>query len=379
MVFWILVGLGSVGLLVVLACLYLHYVIVRYYLQHAVRIFQEKPLFIIPFGQPVPYAETVSFATSNGLSLRGCYLPAAGPRKGVIMFGLEFGSNRWSCVPYCDFLRARGYDIFAFEFRGQGESDPQPGYEPLQWVTDFEIEDFRAALAYLKSRPDADPRGIGFFGISKGGSAGLFAAAADPYIRCCVTDGIFASYTTMLPYMQKWILIYCRSSIIAKNIPLWYFGIAAHLAFQRIQKERGCNFPHLEKVVRRLAPRPWLMIHGGGDTYIKPDMARALFRRAGKPKEFWLVDGAKHNQAFHVAGDEYQRRVCGFFDEHLAPPPTIQPGQPALNGAAAGDRALHPQTSALIPASNSLLGLALGLGLGALVGIFLMLLSVANS
>ena len=56
-----------------------------------------------------------------------------------------------------------------------------------------------------------------------------------------------------------------------------------------------------------------LMIHGGGDTYIKPEMAQALFDRAGKPKEFWLVEGAKHNQALHVAGDEYQRRVLEFF------------------------------------------------------------------
>ena len=30
----------------------------------------------------------------------------------------------------------------------------------------------------------ADPRGVGLFGISKGGSAGLIAAAKDDYVRC---------------------------------------------------------------------------------------------------------------------------------------------------------------------------------------------------
>jgi fermentation-respiration switch protein FrsA (DUF1100 family) len=60
------------------------------------------------------------------------------------------------------------------------------------------------------------------------------------------------------------------------------------------------------------------MIHGGADTYIKPEMARKLFDRAREPKEFWLVEGARHNQAFHLANAEYQRRVREFFDRHLA-------------------------------------------------------------
>ena len=63
-------------------------------------------------------------------------------------------------------------------------------------------------MRYLKARPDADPRGVGLFGISKGGSAGLLAAKRDPYIRCFVTDGIFATHTTMVPYMRKWYGIY---------------------------------------------------------------------------------------------------------------------------------------------------------------------------
>ncbi len=62
------------------------------------------------------------------------------------------------------------------------------------------------------------------------------------------------------------------------------------------------------------------MIHGSADNYIKPEMGQELFAMAGNPKEFWLVDGAKHNQAINDAGDEYKRRVRAFFDEHLANP-----------------------------------------------------------
>src|SRR5262249_30738835 len=163
----------------------------------------------IPRGQTVPGAEEVRFPTTDDLTLQGCYLKTSAPaRQGVILFGLEFGSDRWACVPYCEHLLANGFDVFTFEYRNQGASDRQPGYEPLQWVTDYEVKDFQAALAYLKNRADHDPRGVGLFGISKGASAGLLAAATDSYVRCCVTDGAFATYSTMMPYMRKWAHIY---------------------------------------------------------------------------------------------------------------------------------------------------------------------------
>ena len=111
-------------------------------------------------------------------------------------------------MPYCEHLVASGYRRVRLRVAQPGRQRRQPGYEPLQWVTDFEVRDAQAALAYLKGRPDADPRGVGFFGISKGAGAGLLAAGRDPYVRCFVTDGVFATYTTLVPYMRQWFRIY---------------------------------------------------------------------------------------------------------------------------------------------------------------------------
>jgi pimeloyl-ACP methyl ester carboxylesterase len=91
---------------------------------------------------------------------------------------------------------------------------------------------------------------------------------------------------------------------------------------RQIERERKCHFPDLEKHLPDLAPRPLLMIHGTDDTYIKPDMAGKLFELAREPKEFWLVENAKHNLALQVAGEEYRQRVLRFFEKHLAEPPT---------------------------------------------------------
>jgi len=316
--------------------LYLH--VLRRYLEVVLRVFQERPLFIMASGQPVEPSEEVAFRTADGLNLRGCYLRGRSWRRmGVILFGLEFGSTRWACVPYCDFLLDNGFDVFAFEPRGQGDSDPQPGYEPMQWVTHFEVQDMQAALEYLKGRADSAGR-IGFFGISKGACAGLMAASREPFVRCFVTDGVFATRTTMIPYMQKWVKIFSDRFWMQRLLPRWFFGMIADGTLRVLRRRTGWRFPHLESSLRRLAPRPLLMIHGGADTYIKPEMAHELFELAQTRKELWVVDGAKHNQALAIAGDEYRRRVLNFFLEHLvseeAPAPREQEAAVSNNGDA---------------------------------------------
>jgi pimeloyl-ACP methyl ester carboxylesterase len=317
--FWLgLAFLCGMPAIIGLWLLYLYWYVSLRYLQFLVRIFQEKPLFIIPRGQPLPGAGQVRFPTSDGLTLSGCYLSTSRPRRGVILFGLEFGSNCWSCQAYCEHLVESGFDVFAFESRNQGTSDAMPDYDPLQWVTDYEVRDVEAAIAYLRSRTDADPRGIGFFGISKGAGAALIAASRDPYIRCFVTDGLFATFTTLVPYMRHWFRIYNNRYTIQGLLPVWFYGMIGRKGLRQIERERRCHFPDLEKHLPKLAPRPLLMIHGKDDTYIKSDMAGKLFELARELKEFWLVENAKHNLALQVAGEEYRQRVLRFFEKHLA-------------------------------------------------------------
>jgi alpha-beta hydrolase superfamily lysophospholipase len=321
---WVVLGISlmlilPVGLTSTLT--WLHFWLRKHHMKNLTRIFLEKPLFVIPRGQPVDGAEEVDFTSADGIKLRGCYLKhTADARKGVILFGLEFGSNRWAAGPYVDYLRTAGYDIFTWEPRNQGESQKQDGFEPLQWVTDREVADCRAAVEYLKKRQDADPRGVGLYGLSKGANAGLVAAMSEPYIRCAATDGAFAHYTTMVPYMRVWFTIYDRRRRLQGLFGAWYFGLIARIGVREVGQERGVVYPDIERLIGKFAPRPLLMIHGGADTYIKPSMTQDLFNHAGRPKDLWIVEGAKHNQALQVAGDDYKRRVTEFFDKNLANP-----------------------------------------------------------
>ncbi|MBY0230931.1 MAG: hypothetical protein K2W96_16720, partial [Gemmataceae bacterium] len=323
MIFWLGIALLLAGPLVAaLVLLYYFWHIRVAYMAEVLRIFKEKPLFIIPRGQPVENAERVEVKAADGRRLNGCYLKCEGKRRGVILFGLEFGSNCGSARHYCEHLLAAGYDVFALEPRAQADSETQPGYEPMQWVTEYEVADARAAIAWLKGRPDAEPLGIGFFGISKGAGAGLIAAADDPYVLCFATDGMFGTRTTATPYMRHWFRIY-NKEFPREWIEEWVYRVILRYVLWRVGRERRCRFPSLERAMPKLAPRPLLMIHGEGDSLIKPDMARALHALAREPKELWIVPGAKHNQGLAVAGEEYRQRVLDFFDKNLGGPQRV--------------------------------------------------------
>ena len=76
-----------------------------------------------------------------------------------------------------------------------------------------------------------------------------------------------------------------------------------------------------------LASFPWQEY---GYKYGRWQRVQALFDLVKGPREFWLVDNAKHNQAFHLAAEEYQRRVLDFFDKHLGGKKNLEP---SANGA----------------------------------------------
>lgn len=307
--FPLLLVLGLVG--------YVYWYVRKNMLWQLERVFVEKPLFIIPRGDTDPNAEDVRFSTGDGMHLQGAYFKTAVmTRKGVILFGIEYGSDRWSCRSYCEPLIAAGYDVFAFEPRNQGKSDAIANYEPLQWITKYEVTDARAALNYLMSRPDADPKGVGLFGVSKGANAGLALMSEDARIRCGVTDGAFGLASVMVPYMRHWIRIYNKNYLVHGLMPAWFYTHMAKVGIRRVQRQRKGRFYHLEDHVSRIR-QPILMIHGEADSYIKLEMARSLLKLFTGPKELWAVPGARHNLSISVAGPEYARRVVAFFDEHL--------------------------------------------------------------
>ena len=281
--------------------------------------FEEPPLFMPPRVTPVEKGEEVEFSTEDGLSLSGSYLRArTEERAGVFLYCHEFLSDRWSFRPYIDQLRDLGYDIFTFDFRSHGVSQSEAGYAPIHWASDREVKDLRAALAYLRSRPDRDPAGFGLFGVSRGGTTALLVAPAEVDIWGVITDGAFPTIGTMVAYALRWTELYVRTPFLRRLLPRWLYYVLAWSGRRNSERRLKCRFPDVERAVSRLAPRPWLMIHGARDTYISPTIAERLFRLGNGPKVLWLVPDAKHNRCREREPEAYAARLLDFID-HFAP------------------------------------------------------------
>ena len=117
--------------------------------------------------------------------------------------------------------------------------------------------------------------------------------------------------------MLRWAEIYVRSPLLLALFPRWLYQLPGlGRACVDSQRRLKCRFPDVETAVRRLAPRPWLMIHGERDTYIGPEIARSLFDHAREPKELWLVPEAKHNRCRECEPEAYAARLTEFLDQY---------------------------------------------------------------
>ena len=306
-------ALAALSLTLAWLAAFLAYVVYRY-CPIIVRIFEETPMFLPLRELAVDGGEDVRFTTADGLELAGTYFHArTEARAGVIVFCHEYLSDRWSFRPYADRLRDQGFDLFTFDFRNHGQSACAPGYKPLQWVTDHEVNDLRAAIEYLRSRPDHDPAGFGLFGVSRGGTTALLVAADVPSIWGVVTDGAFPTRGTMLAFILRWAEIFVGNRHLWKYMPVSVFCFVGWAGRLRSERRLNCRFPDVERAVARLTPRPWLMIHGEKDSYIGPEIVMRLFDRARQPKESWIVPGAKHNRCREVEPEVYGSRIASFF------------------------------------------------------------------
>ncbi|MDX1500769.1 MAG: dienelactone hydrolase family protein [Thermoanaerobaculia bacterium] len=64
--------------------------------------------------------------------------------------------------------------------------------------------------------------------------------------------------------------------------------------------------------VRRLAPRPLLLVHGTADRTLPARLSRQVYERAGEPRELHLLDGAGHSMA--ERRDELLEILTGWID-----------------------------------------------------------------
>ena len=293
--------------------------------------FERKPLFGVQPATPDGRAERITIPTSHGLSLRGSlYRQESRPARGLILFCPELGGNHWSAGNYCEGLMDAGFDVLSFDFRSQGESDRMPGYEPLHWLTDFEVRDVLAAINYARQHEELRDLPMGLLGISRGAGAALAAVARCRGIHLVAGEGVYSTDSLLTHYALRWATLYVPGWLLAL-LPLWHLHATLGVTRWLSQLRRRCQYTDLESLLPRLADKRVFMIAGGRDTYVAPEITETLSRRIDPDGPgVWIVPEAKHNMARSVDPDEYDRKLVGFFSQLAARTPSGAIHQPQL-------------------------------------------------
>ena len=310
---WI-VWMSLLGIAAVLAC---DLAFRRYVTPRICDIFENVPPFNVVTDNPMDTAEAISMVTADGVNLKGSlvngHLPDA---KGLVLFLPELSGNHWMAKRYCAALIDQGYMVLSVDFRSQGESDSQSGYSPIHWVTEFEMKDVDAMMHFIQSRPTLKSLPLLAYGVSRGGVAALIAACRYSCVSGVVADSAFGTMS-MTKYFVDRFVTYVIPQWIYQLLPKWHVDMTLRNGIKLSERRRKCHYVHLERERSSLDSRTVLLISGGRDSYVTPEIARRLQDIVGESCQLWIAPGAKHNMSRSICTEEYDRRVIAHCDHCL--------------------------------------------------------------
>ncbi len=242
-----------------------------------------------------PTVEQVTLHTSDGLTLRGSYVPSRNGAAVIVTPGYA------STPDHARMLIRHGYGVLLFDQRGEGRSDGDPN--ALGWSAEKDLD---AAVVFLAARPDVQRGRIGGLGLSVGGEALLQTAAHNEALAAVVSEGAGSRSIREVRDMPR-----------ARGYWLGLPGEAVVTAAVAVFSNEAppANLRHL---VAGIAPRSVLLISAGRGVDSEVLNAR-FYRAAGEPRSWWRIPEAGHTGGLEARPREYEARVVGFFDRALLP------------------------------------------------------------
>ena len=165
--------------------------------------------------------------------------------------------------------------MFIFDYRGYGRSAGKPTEEGL-------YQDARAAHQYVTETRRVSPGRLVIFGRSLGAAVAGTLVSQRPAAGL-ILESPFPSVAAM-----------------AKEQSL---GLLARILLQS-------RFPLIDRL--KDVHVPVLVIHGDRDEIVPIHLGREVYDAAGPPKSLYVVEGADHNDLYHVGGLAYLSRLKEF-------------------------------------------------------------------
>lgn len=245
--------------------------------------------------------QSVSFLTSDGLTLRGWYMPAH--NASVVIFVHGHGGNRGALLAEAAYIVAYGYGALLYDTRNSGESEGT-----LTTFGLLEVNDVSAAVDFALAQPGVER--VALLGHSMGAGTVLMAGARLPGVSAVVAESAFSSLEDNVANGVRHLT----------GLPAFPF---APLVVFFGQREAGMDIRQARPIdaIADLSPRPVLLVHGALDKAVPVTNAYALYAAAQEPKELYLLDDAGHDDLLLTGGPEFQTRILNFLDKALGQSP----------------------------------------------------------
>jgi uncharacterized protein len=236
-------------------------------------------------GMSDVWIEFASEEEKQGVKLHGLWLPQADADAPVMLY---LHGARWdvrSSAPRMRAMHELGFSVLGIDYRGFGRSSEALPSEDLMH------EDALAAWQWLEQQRPHARRYL--YGHSLGSSIAARLAGGSGNAAGVILEGAFTSALDVV------------------NTTWWRW-----LPLERLITQRLDAASHIDKI-----NAPLLVVHGGLDTMVAPDLGRALYERARQPKRFVLIDGGLHHTLTATNQPQYRNAVLELFDLKVAKNP----------------------------------------------------------
>jgi len=267
---------------------------------------KHEAMFLYPHDFGMSY-QNVTFDTVDQLTLRGWYIEpknTSHPNANITVVVLHGASHSKAFMldHYGTGLYNEGYRLLFFDSRNRGESpDTELG---VTWGLD-ETKDIRAAVDYLKSKPEVNSSAIVLFAESQGSATVMFYTAKYNDVAAIIVDSIWAYGDQMIR----------RAYPERSGFPWIIFG---QITIKLMERHYGYSFADISPVtVAHNISVPTYIIQGNDDLDFNPEDSTLIYSTlpASLSKQLWRVDNRGHVEAY--LEPDYFTRIAQFISANL--------------------------------------------------------------
>lgn len=259
------------------------------------------PVTVFPEAVGFTNYETIDLTTSDGIDLRGWYVPPTDSSGAVMIYLHGLGINRQGTLQQAATLYRHGYGALMLDLRAHGESGGS-----LSTLGYLETRDVEAAVNWLVARPEVNADQIGIMGESLGAVTAIRAAVDDPRLRAVIAQAAFVSIDENV------------ADGVRRITGLPPFPFAPLVIFFGEQEAR-LNIGLVRPIddIARISPRAVMLMHGQLDGLLSVDNSERLYEAAREPKELVIFPTAMHGALLTNDPVLWETRVTAFLDRYL--------------------------------------------------------------